>query len=237
MSLNLSKRLQIIASFLPENAYFADIGTDHAYLPCYVCLKDSTAQAIASEVKKGPYNRALQTVNKYGLADKIDVRIGDGLQIIDETTDKIEQLIIAGMGGSLITNILNEGKTKLTSVQRLILQPNVAEHLVRDWLYTHNYAITQEVILEENDHLYEVIVADRSLKQPYATEKECREKQLLFGPLLIEEKSALFYKKWTKQLEHLQRLVLQMEQSEQAKRKKSEFKQQIRWIQEVLKDG
>jgi len=236
MTLTLSKRLQTIASFLPKNAYFADIGTDHAYLPCYICLHDINASAIAGEVSEGPFNRAKKTVETFNLTNKIDVRLGDGLQVLNEKTDHIEQLVIAGMGGSLMKDILNSGLSKLTSVKRIILQPNVGAKFIREWLYEQHYAIVAETIVEENNHLYEIVVADYGLKQPYDTANELKAKQMMFGPLLMEEKSVLFQKKWLNELNHLRQVINQMKHAKQSKTQREQFLQQICWIEEVLSD-
>jgi len=234
MTLKLSHRLQSIADFLPKGSYFADIGTDHAYLPCYVCLRDSTARAIAGEVRTGPYERALQTVQMYDLSNQVDVRLGDGLHILKQSADPIRQLVIAGMGGSLIREILNDGIGYLTSVQRIILQPNVGAEIVRKWLYKHNYAITRELMIEENNHLYEIIVADYNERQPYNKLAIEREKQFMFGPKLLKESSPLFRQKWKKELSHLQRIVTQMSEGQQSPNNKKEFIKKINWIKEVL---
>lgn len=237
MTLTLSKRLYKIATFLPKGAYFADIGTDHAYLPCYVCLNDITAHAIAGEVSIGPFKRAKETVAKYALTNKVDVRLGNGLQIINEKVDPIEQLVIAGMGGSLMKDILNNGLSKLSSVQRIILQPNVGAHFVREWLYEQNYAVAAETIVEENDHLYEIIVADYGLAQPYSCDKKLKAQQIMFGPLLMKDKSVLFRKKWLNELEHLQRVVNEMKHAQQSKARRDLFREHVHWIEEVLGDG
>src|SRR5699024_6975282 len=104
---NFSNRLKTIASFLSTGTFFADIGTDHAYLPCYVCLNDKQARAIAGEVNEGPYQSACETVRSHHLTEQIEVRKGDGLHVLKQ--DPVDELVIAGMGGALITNILNNG--------------------------------------------------------------------------------------------------------------------------------
>lgn len=236
MRLNVSKRLQTIARFLPTNAFFADIGTDHAYLPCYICLNDPNAFAIAGDVSEGPYQRALETVQKFTLNDQIDVRLGDGLHIVDEKTDFIEQLVIAGMGGPLMKNILTNGLKQLKTVSRIILQPNTGFKHVRQWLLEHGYAIVAETIVQENEHLYEIIVADLDAKQPYSSITSIKNKQLLFGPLLMDEKSLLFRKKWSAELMHLRGVVGQIKQAKQANQSLNKFMQEIHWIEEVLGD-
>src|SRR5690625_7229202 len=108
----LSKRLMKIASYIPKSPFLADIGSDHAYLPCYICLKDKEAKAIAGEVRSGPFDRAVQTVRNYQLDNKVEVRLGDGLEVINEK-DEVSVVTIAGMGASLIEQILEKGKHKL----------------------------------------------------------------------------------------------------------------------------
>src|SRR5690625_2789693 len=138
------------------------------------------------------------------------------------------------MGGPLIRDILKDGLDKLATVKRLILQPNVAEKPLREWLYINNYAIVSEVIVEENNHLYEIIIADYGAKQPYSKDLDDRKIQMMFGPLLLEEKSLLFRKKWTDQLNHLRRITSKMKYDKQEKEQLEKFSRQIRWIEEVL---
>ena len=78
----LSKRLQQIYQEIPQNVVLADIGSDHAYLPCYACLHGKIKRAICGEVARGPLERTKETIQKYGLTNVIDVRFGDGLEIL-----------------------------------------------------------------------------------------------------------------------------------------------------------
>src|SRR5699024_10738733 len=105
--LKLSERLKRIAYHIPLGSRFADIGSDHAYLCSHVCLQDPNAFAIAGEVREGPYAAAQKTIQKYQLEHSIQVRLGDGLEIIHET-DHVDTVVIAGMGGKLMTEILRK---------------------------------------------------------------------------------------------------------------------------------
>ncbi|WP_156290711.1 tRNA (adenine(22)-N(1))-methyltransferase [Oceanobacillus salinisoli] len=234
-TINLSTRLTAVASYINKGAHFADIGSDHAYLPCYVCLKDKTAKAIAGEVNEGPYNSARETVTSYQLTDVIDVRLGNGLEVI-RPGDELNHVVIAGMGGSLIKSILEDGKDKLKHVKRIIAQPNVDARNVRKWLVENHYFLTNEEIVEENGHIYEIIVADYSER---TSEKEkISGKELLFGPILLKKKTKEFYKKWQHEFEKLQRIVLQMKHAKvQDIEKIKQFEQELVWMEEVLQDG
>lgn len=227
---NLSTRLQKIASYLPNKPHFADIGSDHAYLPCYVCLHDKEAQAVAGEVVEGPYKSAMATVKTHNLTTVIDVRLGDGLAVLQN--DEVKQVVIAGMGGSLIKSILENGKEKLGNVERIITQPNVDAKAVRKWLNQQGYVIIQEEIVEENGHFYEIVIADKMDIEQNLTEKE-----YMFGPVLLENKSKAFFKKWKSEQEKINNIMKQLEQASVRQTDKlSRFNSELTWIKEVLQD-
>ncbi|GAB3050964.1 tRNA (adenine(22)-N(1))-methyltransferase TrmK [Virgibacillus ainsalahensis] len=232
--IKLSHRLQKVASYLPKGAFFADIGSDHAYLPCYVCSEDQTAKAIAGEINVGPFNSAVATVNSYGLFNNVEVRLGNGLHVLHP--NEVEQVIIAGMGGSLIQDILEEGKANLGKVNRIIAQPNVDARNVRRWFWAQGYGITNEAIIEENGHIYEIIIGDKDGVIP-VYEEEKTEKDLLFGPLLLQNKSDVFHKKWKHEYKKLKRVIEQMNHARVKNIDKiKRFEKELQWIEEVLKD-
>ncbi|WP_373892832.1 tRNA (adenine(22)-N(1))-methyltransferase [Virgibacillus natechei] len=230
--IKLSKRLEKVSSYLPRGAFFADIGSDHAYLPCFICMHDSAAKAIAGEINEGPARSAIDNVNLYGLSDVVDVRLGDGLHILK--MDEINQLVIAGMGGALIKSILEEGAGKLDSVQRIIAQPNIDARSVRRWFLENGFTVTNEEIVDDNGHIYEIIVADKGeVSSPYVS--NMKDKQLLFGPLLLKNKTKAFYKKWNAEYEKLQFVINQMKEANVQNLEKIErFEMELKWIKEVL---
>jgi tRNA (adenine22-N1)-methyltransferase len=228
--IKLSNRLLRVASYLPKGANFADIGSDHAYLPCFVCQNDPTAHAIAGEVNVGPLSSAQETINKYKLNDYVEARLGDGLSVLQQ--NEVNQVVIAGMGGSLIRTILENGKDRLTSVNLIITQPNVDEKNVRNWFMENHFKIQEETILEENGHIYEIIVGKRVNDVSMLSEKE-----QLFGPKLLTQKNELFYKKWESERVKLNRVISQMQSAKiQDHVKISKFQEQLGWIEEVLED-
>ena len=115
----LDNRLTMTAALIPENAVVADIGTDHAYLPCFLVNNGMIPSAIASDVADGPMENAKKTVEKYGLADKITVRKSDGLQNIRPA--ECTCIVLAGMGGNLICDILSAAPW--SHEKYLVLQP------------------------------------------------------------------------------------------------------------------
>ncbi|WP_436859885.1 tRNA (adenine(22)-N(1))-methyltransferase [Staphylococcus caeli] len=192
----LKQRLKRVSTYIKGNC-LADIGSDHAYLPIYSIEHGLTQTAIAGEVIKGPYEASLRNVKAYQLNDKIQVRLGDGLSVI-QSNDNISTITICGMGGPLIAKILEAGASKLENKPRLILQSNIQSSAIRRLLSKLNYSIIAEEILEEKGHIYEIIVADFDNKNTSMTEQEIK-----FGPKLLQNKTELFYKKWSRELEAL----------------------------------
>lgn len=236
MAVKLSKRLAIIAKYISPGSFFADIGSDHAYLPCHICLHDSNAQAVAGEVAEGPFNRALQTVQHFNLTKQIDVRLGDGLGVI-KGNEQLGEIIIAGMGGTLISNILKEGVTVVKETKRLLLQPNTNAITIRKLLREIGFTLHEEIILEENNHFYEILIAGNSkyshVKSPY--NPQMLEKQLFFGPYLLQQKTDVFINKWRNEYEKIKKTVLQMQLSKQKNNEKIEaFTKQMKWIEEEI---
>lgn len=226
----LSDRLSAVSDQLIPNKKLVDIGTDHAYLPCYTYLKGIIPSAVGTEVNEGPFQSAQSLVHQLGLSEYIDIRFGDGLSVLHE--NEVEQLTIAGMGGGLITRILEEGKAKLQQAERLILQPNVAAVNVRKWLYKNDWTLIRELILEEDKIIYEIIVAEQRKDK-----REYDEKDFMFGPYLIKEKSATFRKKWETELKKQKKIhsnLMKLARSTEAIEKRLEIERKIQLLEEAL---
>ncbi|MCC4398165.1 tRNA (adenine(22)-N(1))-methyltransferase TrmK [Limosilactobacillus reuteri] len=228
---HLSARLACVASLVPAGARVADIGSDHAYLPAALVLDGKIDFAIAGEVVKGPYENAVHEIKDHQLEGKVIPRLADGLAAI-ESADKVDTITIAGMGGSLIASILEKGKDKLTEIKRLVLQPNVGESQLREWLMNNHYQIMTEKIIEEDNHIYEIIVAEPSVV-PFRYSKY----ELDFGPFLLENKGPIFKKKWQEYLQREAHVIDQMQKAQQPPVKKiNEINQFLSQVKEAIAD-
>lgn len=192
----ISKRLELVASFVPQGAVLLDVGSDHAYLPIDLVERGQIEGAIAGEVVEGPYQSAVKNVEAHGLKEKIQVRLANGLAAFEET-DQVSVITIAGMGGRLIATILEEGLDKLASVERLILQPNNREDDLRIWLQGNDFQIVAESILEEAGKFYEILVVEAGQMKLSASD-------VRFGPFLSKEISPVFVQKWQKEVAKLE---------------------------------
>ncbi len=153
----LSKRLSTAASFVRGGAVCADIGTDHSYIPIYLVMNGIIKKAIASDINDGPTLIAKENVKRYGLEDKIIVRTANGLDGIEEYSPT--DIVICGMGGELISEILNRSDYVKNKDIKLILQPMTAIKELREYL-SHGYKITDETLVFDADKLYQVICAE-----------------------------------------------------------------------------
>lgn len=229
----LSKRLERVSTYIPGGAILADIGSDHAYLPCYAIKEGIASQAIAGEVVEGPFQSAVAQVKESGLEKQIAVRKGNGLEVL--TVGEASAITICGMGGSLITRILDEGKEKFSGKERLILQPNIGSQFIREWLMHEGWELIAEEILEEDGKIYEILVAEKGEpKKPY--DNQNTEAALLMGPYLLKGQNDVFKKKWNQELTHWRRIIKQVEASgnERSMEKKEELSRLVEIVEEAL---
>ncbi|MDD4494367.1 MAG: class I SAM-dependent methyltransferase [Eubacteriales bacterium] len=184
MIARIDKRLKAVAENVPFCKKVADIGTDHALIPIYLVRNGVCAGAIATDLKEGPIEAAKRNISKYGMNEHIEVRIGSGLSVIKE--NEVDAVIIAGMGGVLISNILENDLRKAKTVRDFILQPNYAVDYLRKWLYNNGFDIYDEDLAKERSKIYNIIKARWNGELQEKTEF-----QYLIGEKLIKKKHDL----------------------------------------------
>lgn len=225
----LSNRLKAVASFVDEGAVVADIGSDHAYLPCFLIHTKKVKRAVAGEVAKGPFESAVKNVRREGFSDAITVRLADGLFAIEEN-DAVDTVTIAGMGGPLIATILESGKDRLSQVKRIIAQPNIYSRAIREWAVSNGWKIIKEHILKEDGKIYEIIVMEKG-------QAVYEELELMAGPLLLTSKTDVFIEKWESELLEWNRVLDSLEktiETEAIKTKKVQLARHIALVRKVL---
>lgn len=150
----ISKRLCTVASYVRDGAVVADVGTDHAYLPIYLALENKITRAIASDINEGPISKARENIHKYGLDGVIETCVANGLDGIEkyEPTD----IVICGMGGELIAQIIDRSLYIKKQGIRLVLQPMTSIRELREYLQ-NGFSTFAENIVKEDDKLYQII--------------------------------------------------------------------------------
>lgn len=152
--MDLSPRLRVIAERVPKGAKFADIGTDHGYLPVWLILNGVVESAVAADLREGPLERARRTADRYGVGDRLSFRLCDGLTGVGP--EEADVIAIAGMGGDTIAAILAEAPWSKAPGKTLLLQPMTAQPELRRWLGENGYTIQDERIAREGKRLYGV---------------------------------------------------------------------------------
>ena len=155
--LELTARLQLLADWVPQGAALADVGTDHGYLPVWLTLRDRLTSAIASDLRRGPLNRGMETALEYGVADRIDFRLCDGLRGVGP--EEADVVVIAGMGGENIASILSRTPWAADGRHTLLLQPMTRAEELRTYLCASGFAIRREQAVEDRGVLYPVLEA------------------------------------------------------------------------------
>ena len=178
--MQLSERLQAVADFIRPCRVLADVGTDHGYIPIYVLENKKAKKAIAMDINRGPMERAASHIALHGLEAYIDCRCCDGLAGLRE--GEADGVVIAGMGGTLMQQILEYGQNKLTNIDFMVLQPQSEIGKVREYLGRSGYRIDRETMVLEDGKFYvimQVIRGSMDTDDPVRME---------FGPCLLDDR-------------------------------------------------
>ena len=202
--MKLDSRLMAIARLVRKDRVFADIGTDHAYLPVYLVENGIISKAIAADLRVGPLENAKDAVVSYGFTEQIQLRLSDGLDNFKE--NEVEEIAVAGMGGLLISQFIERTGWLKNENIHLILQPMTHVEELRKTLFDNGFIIDKEVVAEDGDKLYIILSA-----YYYADETAYTDFDLIVGKLphnddeLSKKYLAKIYDKHNKKLIALQK--------------------------------
>lgn len=167
MNLRLTPRLLAVAGAVPQGARLADVGTDHAYLPTWLALEGKIPHAIATDLRPGPLEKAAQTVAQYGAADRVELRLGNGLEPVEP--GEVDAVAIAGMGGETILEIL--AAAPWAAAKDCVVQPMTSVEDLRRGLGTVGFRIAGERIAREGKTLYIILTLAGGQDAPLAPEE------------------------------------------------------------------
>lgn len=177
--MQLSERMERLASKVSEGNRLADVGTDHGYIPIALVLRGKIPSAVAMDVNPGPLQRAQEHIRGQGLSTYIDTRLSDGLAALK--AGEADTVLIAGMGGALTVRILEGGGHCLGTVRELILQPQSEIHLVRRWLGENGYWIVEEDMVLDGGKYYPMMKAVHGRQEPLG------EAELFYGSTELQK--------------------------------------------------
>ena len=226
--MKLSERLMAIANFVPKNSIVADIGTDHGYIPAYLIENKISKKVIGTDISKGSLDKIIEYIKELRFEDKIDTRLGDGLEVIKPY--EVDTVIIAGMGGLLIIDILENHRKVSDSIIDFILQPMVAQKEVREYLIENNFEIIGEELVKEENKYYEIIHARKG--------KSLIEKEVYYeiSPILIRNKHPLLKEFVDNKIATANKILTEIEglQTEKSKERHLELTNAVKEYREVL---
>lgn len=188
--IKLSKRLEVISSLIPNGVNIVDIGCDHGFLSIYLAQSKKASKVIAADINENALGNAKANIKKYKLEELIETRLGDGLDVIHEN-DKIDSLVIAGMGEYTIVGMFKKNLEKLKKIKTLIIQSNTRTPHLRREVVKLGYIIKDEELVKDGKKIYTIICFERG-------KKRYSKKEYYFGPILLKKNSELF-KEYNKQ--------------------------------------
>lgn len=183
---NISDRLKTVAQLVlkEQSNGIIDVGCDHALLDIYLLQNNNNLRIVASDLREKPLENAKKNIEKYSFLNKIELKLQDGLGILD---DYIDTIIIAGMGEDTIRDILIKGKRYLKQIKRIVISSNSKFPLVRKEINSLGFVINDERIVYEEDKYYIIMEFIKG-------NKEYNNEELFFGPILLNNKDEMFYK-------------------------------------------
>ena len=218
--IHLSKRLSSIYKLTPHDITI-DVGADHGQLIISLVENNVIERGYAVENKKGPFERLVKAINASKVKDKIVPIFASGIKKMPKDTKTV---IIAGMGGPTIINILKDDKDKLDSVDTILIDSHGAFFDVRKEISSLGFYIDMEEVVEEDDIFYEIMRFKKG-------HKDYTDDDYFFGPILWKEKSQLFIKRWNKRKNDIETLLCN---DEIPIHRKTELKNELERINKAL---
>lgn len=230
--MGLSLRMQRVADMVEPCERVADIGCDHGYVSIYLVEQGIADHVLAMDVRKGPLSRAEANIRQKQLQTRIECRLSDGLERLQP--GEADTILLAGMGGPLMIDILTKGSNKRLGTETLIVQPQSDIPEVRRYLHRIGYEITAEDMLQEDGKYYTVMKAKPS-NSDTATDKLWSEAEEQYGKLLLEKQSPVlkqYLEREERQLTQLQE-QLNHQATEKVNQRLAELQELLKWNREA----
>jgi Predicted SAM-dependent methyltransferase len=233
--MQLSKRLQAVADLVTKGKRVADVGCDHAYTSIYLAKYQIAPRVIAMDINQGPIDRARENIIKYGCNGQIETRKSNGLEKLN--VGEADTIIIAGMGGALMVQILTDKMDVVKSVKELVLQPQSEIHKVRQLLTEQEFIIIEENMLKEDGKYYVIMKAVPKVTMadeiPYRLSAK---EHYHYGKLLLEKENAVLkeFLLWDLSICNDIQKALELNQSEQATQRLAELRERTELIHSGL---
>jgi len=221
----LSKRLHAILHCIhPHCECLADVGTDHGYIPIAAVQQEKCTTAIACDIVKGPLDTARRNIAAAGLSHRIDTRLADGLSAI--RTGEADCIVISGMGGMMIQDIIHKSLSVAQAAKKLILQPQHDIPALRRYLHASGFEIIDEHIVPEIKKDYVILCASFS-SQPL---QQWTEQEYFIGKHLMDKPDPHLAQYAHKEIKRIQRYIHNIRDIND----KKTAMMQLSWLDDVI---
>lgn len=168
--INLSERLKKMAQRIDKGETMADIGTDHGFLPLYLLESGISPKVIMTDISEKSLEKAVDNAASClkGRDGRAEFRTGDGLSVLG--MGEVDAVVIAGMGGKLIRDIMADDITLTASFDKFILQPRIGQGILRKWLIENGFRIIADDVVREGRHIPEIITVLSPGREPSESE-------------------------------------------------------------------
>ena len=232
-NIKLSDRLMMSVNMVTKGYSVADIGCDHAHTCIYLVKKGIAPNCVAMDVRKGPLSHADANIRLYGLEGCITTRLSDGLDSLAE--GETDAVIITGIGGTLMVQILEKGLNKAAAAKELILQPQSDIGMVRRFLRENGFTVVSEAMVKETGKFYNSMKAVPCKEKSY---EECADQEVFdeFGRLLLEGRDPVLSEFLQVMQRKTQRVLLRIKEegSKESMEKKVFFEHYGRLIEKAM---
>lgn len=222
-----SLRLKLIANLVDKNSIVADIGTDHGIVPIYLSKEEISKKIIAADISEKSLNKLYEKLELNPQIDNIDLRVGNGLNVLKPF--EVDTIIISGMGGNLIEDIIADSMEIAKSANSMILGANNAVEQLRHFLHENGLKIVDEVDLYENEKYYQILKVKTGL-EIYNNDIDYE-----FGKILIEKKSENLLKFINEEINSMENIVSHLNniESDSSKERLEELDNKLKLYEKV----
>lgn len=223
----LSPRMMMVSHCVKPCEVVYDIGTDHCYIPIYLIQKKVCKKAVATDIRQGPIDKALENIRYFNLSEEIKAFVSDGISHVGEKAN----IVISGMGADVIINILSDHMDYAKKAEQLVIQCQSRTEHLRSFLWENGFSINKEDLILERAKVYNAFSANYIGKVESFTHTEA-----VISKYLIDTKHPLLHIYINKHLKKLEDMIKGLKKSNQSNQQLVLMKKEMEIIHEESKN-